>query len=304
MSADFDAKRAAALIGLLSPARVTRIVDVGANPLDVPPYQGLLKMGGCEVWGFEPQEEALEKLRRDAGAGEHYLPYVVGDGSGGTLRVCADSGFTSLLEPSGATMAALGQFKDRAKVVERLEVETVRLDDIADLPEFDLLKIDVQGGECAVFEHGQARLSGAVAVISEVSALPIYEEQPLLPDQAAILGKMGFGLHKFLFLKSFGFRSGYCHRLRRKHYRSQLGDGDAVFVRHLFGLERLEDEALKHLAILADAVFLSQDLGVAALGVLAGRGRITPEQVHDYIDLLPETTQRPERAGPDTLAAE
>lgn len=299
MSADFDANRARALIGLLAPARATRVVDVGANPLDVPPYAGLLKMGGCEVWGFEPQEEALSRLRRDAGAGEHYLPHVVGDGARGILRICADSGFTSLLEPSRTTMEALGQFKDRAKVVDRIEVETVRLDDIADLPEFDLLKIDVQGAECVVFENGARHLSASVAVISEVSALPIYEGQPLLADQAAMLGRAGYGLHKFLFLKSFGFRAGYCGRLRRKHYRSQLGDGDAVFVRHLFALERLEDEALKHLAILADAVFLSQDLAVAALGMLADRGCIGAQSVHDYIDLLPETTPRP-----DTLAAE
>ena len=44
---------------LLSPQRLTDVVDVGANPIDdEPPYTPMLAAGLCHVTGFEPQHEA------------------------------------------------------------------------------------------------------------------------------------------------------------------------------------------------------------------------------------------------------
>ena len=293
MSVPFDADRARALIDMLAPARLTRVCDVGANPLDETPYKGLLAMGGCDVWGFEPQQDAYDALIAAKGPHEHYIRAAVGDGKTAELKVCADSGFTSLLEPSRGFMEATGQFKDRLDVVERVKLKTTKLDLMKDLPEFDLLKIDIQGGEVAAFRGGKTHLAQAVAVITEVSALPIYEGQPLLHDQIAELSKHGFYLHKFLFLKSFGFRNPFTARLRRRTYRSQLGDGDAVLVRGLVDLSGLETEALKHLAILADAVLLTQDLTVRAMMELMARGQVGEDQIHAYMDLLPNADPRP-----------
>ncbi len=292
MSVPFDADRARALIDVLEPARLTRVCDVGANPLDETPYKGLLAMGGCDVWGFEPQGDAFRALVAAKGPHENYICAAVGDGKTAELKVCADSGFTSLLEPNRAFMAATGQFRDRLAVVARVKLKTTKLDSLPDLPAFDLLKIDIQGGELAAFRGGKAHLATAVAVITEVSALPIYEGQPLLHHQIAELSKHGYFLHKFLFLKSFGFRNPFTTRLRRRTYRSQLGDGDAVLVRGLVDLSTLETEALKHLAILADAVLLTQDLAVRAMMELQGRGLLSAAQVHGYMDLLPHVEPR------------
>jgi hypothetical protein len=51
------------LNGLIQPARLTSVVDVGANPIDGdPPYKAMLQRRLCTVVGFEPQDEALAVL--------------------------------------------------------------------------------------------------------------------------------------------------------------------------------------------------------------------------------------------------
>lgn len=289
MSVAFDPDRARFLIDLLAPARLTRVVDIGANPLDETPYAGLLSIGGCEVWGFEPQAEAYAALMRDKGPFEHYVNGAVGAGGTAELRVCRDTGFTSLLEPNRALAQAMGQFGNRTDVIARLEVETEALDQIDAVPDFDLLKIDVQGGELAVFQGGAGKIGRALVVITEVAAIPIYEDQPLMHHQMAALADLGFYLHKFLFLKPIGWRNSLTQRMRRRVYRSQLSDGDAVLVRGLTDLGALTNEELKHLAILADAVTLTQDLCVTAMAELARRGTLAEADVHRYIDRLPKT---------------
>lgn len=51
------------LSAILRPARLTQVVDVGANPIDGdPPYKAMLEAGLCAVTGFEPQPHALARL--------------------------------------------------------------------------------------------------------------------------------------------------------------------------------------------------------------------------------------------------
>jgi len=63
----------AAFQNLLSPQRLTDVVDIGANPIDgEPPYTSMLAEGLCHVTGFEPQQEALVELQRMKGPNERY----------------------------------------------------------------------------------------------------------------------------------------------------------------------------------------------------------------------------------------
>ena len=141
------------LLSLLSPARLTHVVDVGANPIDgAPPYKQMLSQGLCTVTGFEPQEQALAALNERKGPLETYLPHALGSGGQATLNICQYSGWTSLLQPSAAALAVFPQFQANAKVVAQMPVFTHKLDDIHEVRPFDLLKIDVQGAEMAVFQ--------------------------------------------------------------------------------------------------------------------------------------------------------
>lgn len=286
----FEASRAGALDALLAPERRLRIVDIGANPLDDPPYGGLLRAGLAEVWGFEPQREAFEKLEAEAGENTHYINAAVGKGGRATLHVCKADGFTSLLVPNDEMLRFSRHFEGEIDVIEKIGVETEKLDRI-DMPQVDLIKIDIQGGERDVFRHGKRQLGGALAVISEVAAVPIYEEQPLLDEQMAELRKTGYHLHKFLFFKSIKLRSPLGRAIRGPGARGQLLDGDAVFVRGLMGFRDFEDEALKRLAMLADAVFGSADLALACVSALVERGAVDEAEAQAYAGLVNNAVQ-------------
>lgn len=66
MGIGFDGDRAAYLAEALAPERLTRVVDIGANPLSEPPYAPLLRVGLCEVWGFETERLKHLALLSDA----------------------------------------------------------------------------------------------------------------------------------------------------------------------------------------------------------------------------------------------
>ena len=123
-----------ALTDLLSPQRLTEVVDIGANPIDgEPPYTRMLSAGLCRVTGFEPQEQALLELQQKKGLNEYYLPYAVGDGGMHTLNICKASGMASLLEPDPKALALFGMFSQFGEVIRQVPIETRKLDDISEI---------------------------------------------------------------------------------------------------------------------------------------------------------------------------
>lgn len=85
---------------------------------------------------------------------ETYLPDAIGDGGTHTLYVTQASGMTSLLKPDPHQLGQFNGFREWGAVIEEIPVTTRRLDDIGSLDPFDLLKIDIQGGELMVFQGG------------------------------------------------------------------------------------------------------------------------------------------------------
>lgn len=280
------------LLTALPLSRPTRIVDVGANPLTPPPYQPLLDRGACHVYGFEPQPEALARLQAEATPFETHFPHAVGDGRTAQLNICADSGLSSLYEPDPAGVRFLGRSRRNMKVVERVPLTTVRLDDIAEIEGFDLLKIDIQGGEVAVFRHARRKLARALAVIPEVRFYPLYRGEPMLGGVDEELRLQGFVLHKFLFTKKKVIPNSQIARLRRRANRNQMIDGDAVYLRDLSLPETLATEDLMHLALLASAVFHSHDLVIYLLDELVRREAVAPDLPAAYVDELPASLRR------------
>jgi FkbM family methyltransferase len=301
---DFDRDRVRRLIDLLRPDRLTRVVDVGANPVHRPAYADLLDLGGCEVWGFEPLPDAFAALTAAARPGEHVLPHAIGDGTPGTFHVLASGPFSSMLPPNPAVLDHLGRWHAAMAVTRTMDITTRRLDDLRDLPPPDLLKIDVQGGELAVFRHGRTKLAEAVAVITEVAFVPLYKDQPLFWQQAQELAGQGFDLTQFLSLKAkmLGGSPG-ADRLDWRRHQSRLIDGDALFVRRLVDDAAWSDDMLRHLAILADAVFGQFDLALKAMAGLDRRGALGPSAALDaYVAAIPGQ-KPPRKPAPSTLPA-
>ncbi len=113
---------------LLSPEKLTTIVDIGANPIDGdPPYKQMLEHELCQVVGFEPQKDALQELLQNKGQFETYLPYGIGDGKRHTLYHCAASGMTSLYKPDQRYLSAFNDFEALGEVISTIPIPIQKL---------------------------------------------------------------------------------------------------------------------------------------------------------------------------------
>ena len=255
-----------------------KAIDIGANPIDGdPPYAALLRDGQAEVVGFEPDAAALATLNAARGPHERYFPHAVGDGGRHELRICQAPGMTSLLEPDQATLGLFHGFPEWGRVLRRVAVETVRLDDVPETAGADLLKLDIQGAELMVLRHATDRLAEAVVVQAEVEFLPLYRDQPLFGDVDRFLRDHGFAFHRFHPQNS---RVMAPLMVGGSPYAgfSQLVWADAIFIRDVTKPAALEDRQLLAMATILHDCYGSCDVALRLLvehdrrtgGALAG----------------------------------
>lgn len=270
------------LADLLGPARLTEVVDVGANPLeDEPPYLAMLREGACRVTGFEPQPEAIERLRSAAGDLERYLPYAIGDGATHTLHLCASSGFSSLYEPDPAQLELLVDFPRLATVVDRSPLPTTRLDDVREIELLDHLKIDVQGAELMIFRGGRETLARATTIQVEVGFHRLYRDQPTFAEIDLELREQGFVPQGFVSTKTWPIAPVQWADADERQAR-QLVEADALYVRDLTRLDLLDDEQLRHLALVAHQVYDQRGVALRGIRELVRRGALDPSAEERY----------------------
>jgi FkbM family methyltransferase len=237
-----------------------KIVDIGANPIDGnPPYACLLKAGIAELVGFEPNPAALAELNTKKSAAETYLPSAVGDGARHRLHICQAPGMTSLLSPNPQVLNLFHGFPEWGRVVETVEVDTVRLDDVPETKDVDFIKIDIQGGELLALSNAEERLRDALVIQSEVEFLQMYQDQPLFSEVEQYLRRQGFMFHRF-----FPESSRVIQPLMvdKSIYSglSQLFWADAVFVRDITRLDALSNRQLLAMATIVHDLYGSIDL--------------------------------------------
>ena len=244
------------------------IVDIGANSIigdgDEAPYKPLLDSGLAHVYGFEPNPDALARLNAAKGQNETYFPNAVYNGAEQELRVCESQGMTSLLEPNINLLSYLHGFPEWGKVVERISVPTVRLDDFTEIKNLDYLKIDIQGGELEVFRNGTNRLKECLVIQTEVEFLPMYEGQPLFSEVELYLRELGFTFHKFFPLVS---RIVQPMLVNNNIYSelSQATYADAIFIKDFTKFDQLDPEQLKKISLILNDIYGSFDIALRAL---------------------------------------
>ena len=244
----------------------------------------MLNAGLCQVTGFEPQHQAFLALQLRRGPNELYLPYAVGDGSSRTLKVCRATGMTSLLEPDPRTLGLFRTLQPHGEVVERVPLETRRLDDISEIEHLDLLKIDVQGSELSVFQNGQEKLAEAVAIQTEVSFLSLYLDQPSFGEIDLGLRGQGFIPHCFagVHRRPIGdFEVGD----DALPWVNQVVDADIVYVRDFTDPDIMTDEQLKHLGLIAHHCYRSIDLAFRCVALLEERRAVAAGSSQRYLSL-------------------
>lgn len=255
-----------AICSILPPLPRLKIVDIGAMSLGegTEPYAALVKATPCDVIGFEPVTDELEKLKQTGKKDERFLPYFVGDGSTRTFYECNFPMTSSLFEPNTALLAKFQNLEELVRVVKTYPVETKRLDDMPEVRGTDLLKVDVQGAELMVFRGGVDMLKDVLVIETEVEFLPLYKEQPLFSDVDAFLRDRGFQFHRM---------SAQCGRTFKplianndiNAMMSQLLWADAIYVPDFMAFDHLAPAALLKLACILHEHCQSFDLAALAL---------------------------------------
>lgn len=277
------------LVQLLKLEQAIEIVDIGAADLEggqKAPYVPLIEAGAARVTGFEPNPDEFAKLTQTDS--RRYLPYAVGSGGDAKLYVTQTPGFCSTLKPDMAVAARIQKFARHMKVRETLDIRTRRLDDLDEIERIDFLKIDIQGGEVAVFNGGRTKLASTLAVQTEVAFWPFYEGQPGFADQDRVLQDMGFQLFGMQSVNRFPFE-GAPARVRRQSRRADTGpwvDGDALYLRRFESWPELGGDELRRMIALLASICTAISAIAFLCRILEDRNDLTATETQRLLDSL------------------
>jgi len=252
-----------------------RIVDVGAatHGSYTEPYASLIKADCVRVLGFEPDQSACDELNKlyASDSKYRYLPLFVGDGKPAVFYETNWSMTGSLFKPNKQVLESFEQLGEVVALKAIHPVNTVRLGDLQEAFNIDMIKIDVQGAELSVFEGVDAKLSEVLVIWTEVEFIPLYENQPLFRDIDSFLSSKGFLLHCFDGIESRRFKPYVRAGGRLRPRRQQAIWADAIFVRDFRTLNTLSSMKLKKFALLLDQVVGAVDLCFTVLQILDER---------------------------------
>ncbi len=259
------------------------IVDVGAEPLsfenDV--YAPLIDKQDCLLVRFDPFDDNAQsgniKNADRNGSAYRDLTYAtfVGDGKQALFHINRFQPTSSLLDSNEGLVEPFGLLKDSLETVETRNVETDRLDDIFDgvhwMPHgIDLLKIDVQGATQTVIENASATLSKTLIVQLEAEFSQVYKGEQTFATIDETMRGFGFGL---LDLRDMGHMpyEAFAQSADAAFHAGRLLWSDAVYVRHLDGLDALDRSELMRLAVMAHQVYGKYDFAAECLRILDGK---------------------------------
>ena len=240
-----------------------KIVEIGAHPY------GDFKEGfhilldhfpGSEIYAFEVNEEECQKLNKICKKGMKFFPIALGEKKEirkfyeTYMPVCS-----SLYKPKDEFLKLYNNL-NVAYLKNTTEIETISLDEFSNnhgLEHIDFIKIDIQGAELDVFKGGKKTLEKTLMIVSEVEWVEQYINQPLFGDVSSFLRKEDFMLHKFL---EYGTRSLKPIIFNQnKNFGTQFIWSDALFIRNIMNVSRLNDEELIKSAVLS-YIYKSPDL--------------------------------------------
>lgn len=181
---------------LLERHQITLVLDVGANRGQ---YAKDLRSIGYlgKIVSFEPMVEAFNELSRIAALDSKWECRRTAVGEANkmiTLHVAGNSDSSSLLPMCDRHIAA----EPTSKYIAEEAVTLATIDSLADklLHENDAvwLKMDVQGYEMNVLNGATEILPQVHIIETELSYVPLYENQPLLCDMVSVLAGLQYDI--------------------------------------------------------------------------------------------------------------
>jgi protein O-GlcNAc transferase len=279
---------ARSLLDLLPEVDGIHIVDVGAasHGKGTEPYASLIQNGVGRIIGFEPDRIECAKANETyKDNGHRYFPYFIGDGLPATFYETNWSKTGSLYRPNKEVLGAFEQLEEFMRLQSTHAVDTKRLDDIPEITDVDLIKIDVQGSELKVFKGADRALGQALAIHTEVEFVELYENQPLFADVDQYLRSKGFMFHCFLAVFSRSFKPVTNKQRYTDGVRQHLWS-DVLYVRDFRHFDNLSSDKLKRLAVLLHDVYASYDLCLKVLQAIDKKQQTALALA--YRDFLPD----------------
>jgi FkbM family methyltransferase len=243
------------------------ILDIGAAIGERPPYQALVDVGRARVIGFEPNAQECERLNREYGEPHSFFPYFVGDGKPAVFHETNWNLTGSLYAPNSPLLEKFQNLAEVVRPVAKHPVSTRRIDDIDEIQSVDLIKIDVQGGELAIFQNALRALASTLVIQTEVEFVELYQGQPMFADVDKFLRGKGFQFHAFNGFGMRAFKPIVINGNVNAGVRQVLWS-DALYVRDWMSLEGLDAVALQKYSVLAHDLLQSPDLAHLVLEAL------------------------------------
>jgi len=234
------------------------ICDIGASPIDATPFiDDLINNTNSILYGFEPNEEEFKKLNQSER--KKYFDIAVGNGKTETLNICEAPGMTSILEPDLQYLNLFHGMAEWAKIIKKINIQTKKLDEINFKEKIDFFKIDVQGYEYEIINHGKKKIEESLIVQIETSPISLYKNEKPFSYICSALEELGFSLHMFNKINTRCFKpmrveKDICTGI------NHLFQLDCVFIKNLNLIDTLSVEKLKKLSLILFYSFKSYDL--------------------------------------------
>lgn len=174
--------------------KIDLVVDVGANEGQ---FVGWMRERGYNgrIISFEPQAAAFASCSRRWGGDPHWIGVekALGEEAGEMdLHVAGNSVSSSLLPMLDSHVAALPE--SAIVMTERIQLGRldIELGKLMNGSSRIFLKIDAQGFELPVLRGASGQLDNVALIEIELSLVPLYDGQELLPTVWSVLGSLGF----------------------------------------------------------------------------------------------------------------
>ncbi|MFD2405203.1 glycosyltransferase family 2 protein [Azorhizophilus paspali] len=238
-------------------------VDNGSILTSTPGFTNLQKLGAFATIAFDPSSKVKNAQQLQQQGELHHYPHVVlGDGQDATLHVCLDPAMSATLEPLPADEQLSGN-KQATRVIARLPISTLRLDDIEGLESVDWLLLDNLNDSLAILESGEKALANTLLVQVRVNFFPTHQNQPELTQISHWLSRHGFSFYRLNNLQH------YSHQPKRddllKQQATQLIGADALFIPSQQRIETLDTHRRAKLAFILHSVYQIHDLTFSLL---------------------------------------
>ncbi len=256
---------AGSLTKLFNDLPAVTVIDIGAalNEEEFA-YQALMDVDKIHVIGFEGDATAAAQAASYWGDRADIHPYMIGDGTRGTFRRNALALTSSLYPTNDELIAMYTQLPNLMTTAHETPVETVRLDDVAEIETADALFIDVQGSELDVIRHAGRIMRDVVLVHTEVEFIDMYEGQPLFADIDPVIRGYGMMFHRFHHIAGRPFNPVVINNDPIENVNNHLW-ADAVYHTDVRRFDELDGEKLLKLALIMNDIYESIDVALLAL---------------------------------------